>query len=687
MRFLFIATMLATIFSVPALATPLATTASSNAYRGAMPTEIVPSPREATFADGNLAFADLSIKLDGEEPELKWAARDFAEEIAMRGLPALSGNKKFIHVGTILNENLKAQLVKKSWTLEGDEAYAVLVNNDGASVIGATGLGAYRGMQSLRQLVSQNGLRFAEIRDWPALAFRGAMIYLDKDSGITNDVLIPLLAKLKFNRVLVMANYVRWNASKSVWHPNGASTEEAQRVANKIRDHGMEAIPLIETLSHANWMFYNPQTNSFNANKDWWQDPEAGTPYAYDTLNENVYKFLLPVLSEAIAVFKPKYIHIGHDEVKSVNRFPARDNGKAVGFEQLFIDDTLKLYNHLKNQNVGTIIWHDTAMNDAYREKIAPALPKDTIIMDWNYDNRNEYPSPRIAQSAGFSVVGASWKVPGNTEGYAKSIERDKGLGMLQARWTGYFGNATMSDGQTDQGVAYINAGQSFWFPQATTSSNFANTAATLYRDAWHPSSLLAVPGKLIDLSSVATRKLTDTDEKQWIQKGAGTDLSNLPTGNVQLGAYNFLITDALMLHGARPGARELPEAATLELNSKAGAIAFLHTTGWLANQYRTKIGSYKINYDDNTSQIVPLEYGKNISSWTDTTIRSVYCDPVWRGQTKDGLSVGVNVFVWTNPKPEKTIINIEIKSEGLDANPTLLGLTLLDKSIELPKP
>ena len=78
-------------------------------------------------------------------------------------------------------------------------------------------------------------------------------------------------------------------------------------------------------------------------------------------------------------------------------------------------------------------------------------------------------------------------------------------------------------------------------------------------------------------------------------------------------------------------------------------------------------------------STIIPLEYGRNISAWTEPLVRTTLFDPVWRGQTKSGLDINVVVMTWVNPKPSLAIKSIVLESAGLQSNPTLLGLTLLD--------
>ncbi len=668
-----------------AFAAPLPQTPTDTAYQGDAFASIIPKPQEQTDASGLLPLENLSIKLEGSAQELSWAARDVNEEILSRlgKTLELKGTAKTIRIGTLENAALAQDAKTRGIVPNKAESYSLWVDADGAGVIGFDALGAYRGAQSLRQLLTPTGFRFSSIRDYPSLQTRVAMIYLDVYSKPTNDWLIPMLAKLKFSSVLVMSNYVKWESSKNIWHPNGASKAEAIRVAELIRTHGMDAIPLIETPGHASWLFYN------NQNRDIAQDPAIKEPYAYDTLNPRTYEILLPILSEAVEVFKPKFVHIGHDEVLADGRgkFPARENGIAVGFEKLFVDDTIKLHDHLNSLGVGTMIWHDVALSQAYRDKILPELPKDIVLANWHYSAADDYPSIKYAQEQGFRVLGASWFPTGNAEKMAQAVARENALGAIQTRWTGYFfSNIAIYDGNAEQGAAYWNAASSFWNVSAPTLENLES--ARRYRDAFKPTKYAPIKGTLVDLSSLVSRKLTDPDETQWVQKGSSTDLSSLPTGaNVKLGAYSFNISGAIMLKGVRAAAEDLPEKVSLEIGAPAAAISFLHTTGWLGilTSPRQKVGAYTVAYTDGTTVIQALEYGRNINAWTEPsvegTIRSIINDPTWRGKTSDELEVGLNVFTWVNPNPSKTIASIEFSSDGTQANPTLIGLTLLEKA------
>ncbi len=660
-----------------ALAAPLPLQAMPDAYLGQASATLIPPPQQVKLEAGALPLDGLSIAVAGNVETLGWAARDVNLELSNRGLKPLSlaGTGKQIRIGTLQDAALSKEAQARGLTPDKAEGYALWVDANGAGIVGFDAIGAYRGAQTLRQLVSSSGLRFAAIKDAPALQTRVAMIYLDAYSKGVNDFLIPMLARLKFNSVLVMTDYVRWDASKPMWHPNGATKEEAVRVAELIRTNGMKAIPLLETPGHAQWFFYG------GANRDLLQDPTSTNPYSYDTLNPRTYEIILPILKEIVDVFKPEFIHIGHDEVAPTDRdrFPGRPDGQAIGLEKLFTDHAVKLHDYLAGLGVETMIWHDVALSPAYRDKILPALPKDIVICVWQYIPASDYPALSDAQSQGFRVIGSSWFAAGNPETMAKAAQRVSAFGAMQTRWSGYFGNPTMIDGQTEQGVAYVNAGSSFWNPDAPAVTTLE--AASRYRDAYRPAKLSAVAGRTVDLSAAVTRSLSDPDEQGWIQRGPSIDLSSFPTGATRLGGYAFNISGAVMLKGTRAGADTLPDTVTLEVNSTASSIAFLHTSGWLSplTSPRTRIGAYKINYTDGTSATQPLEYGRQITAWTDTVIKTLILESVWRGRTKENLEVGVSVFVWQNPSPTKTIQTIEFSSAGVQSNPVLIGMTLFD--------
>ncbi|MEW6047039.1 MAG: glycoside hydrolase family 20 zincin-like fold domain-containing protein [Bacillota bacterium] len=676
---------------------------------------IIPVPQRAEFPDGLLPLKGVYLRVVGGNPELQHAALSLRDELASRWGVEVGGAGPEILIGTVQDEELAGRVRQAGIRLDGAEAYALHVGPQGAWVAGAGARGAYWGVQTLLQLVAKGPdgpvLRFADIVDWPAFAVRAAMIYLDAYSEGVNDRLIPILARHKFNQVLVMANYVQWDSTRQIWHPQGAGKDEARRVAGLIRRYGMEPVPLIELLGHAQWMFYG------GANRDLLQDPGCPEPFAYDPLNPRTYEVVLPVLDEAIEVFRPRYVHIGHDEVRNRCTFPATEEGRRAGFNTLFYNDVMRLYEHLRSRGVGTMMWQDVAFSEVTRD-IVGRLPKDIVITDWHYWPADDFPSVREIRAAGFPVIGATWYRPGNAESFARSALRDGAIGMLQTRWTGYFGNPSVADGQTEQAVAYIRAAASFWNPDAPVSEE---VAARRFADEWvQPRTLAGQPGlhaarqawrpvsgRLVYLGPHATRSLVDPDGSGWLGKGPEYDLSALveeaeeaaqetgmaagpdgqqasgadvPAGRVvRLGPYAFHLSGAVVTRANRGAARDLPETVTIPIHAEAAALAVLHAAGWAAPGKRQSVGTYTLTYQDGTTHTRRLSYGREIAAWTDPTLNSLARYPAWRGHTRNGLPIGLDVLEIENPYPNKMIASFTVKSDVRWTNPVVVGLTLLD--------
>jgi hexosaminidase len=636
-----------------------------------------------------LPLAGLGLELRPDTsgtvaPELAWAARDLKTEWQTRlglTLPEVgqtAGSGRRVVIGTRADPALAAMAKAAGLPTDKPEGYALIVNADGAAIIGADAAGAYHGAQTLAQLLTAGGLRYAQISDAPAVSRRVAMIYLDSASQGVNDRLIPLLARLKYNAVLVMSDYVQWDTAKAGGYanPQGATKAEAARVAELARTHGLEVIPLIETLSHVNWMFANGK------NLDLVQDPQGQANYAYDTLNPETYsRVILPILKEAVEVFHPKVIHIGHDEVRNRDRFPARPNGVAAGFETLYADDTRRLHDALAGMGVATMIWHDVAFSDSLIGTLPAQLPKDLQVAYWNYLPAPAYPALKTIQALGFPVLGAAWADPNNPEVMGQSAAKI-GAGYIQTRWNGYFGNPSIWDGAASQGVAYVRGAQAAWNPAASLA---APPEAT-YRDLYQPTPYRAQPGTLIDLSPYVTRSLNDEGGKGWIGKGAGTDLSALPTGNVRLGDTRYQVTGAVMLRGTRANVAGLPERAEIALNRRVSAVNMLLTTPWPTPADRDKVGSVIFSYQDGQSVNQPLQYGRHLRAWSDLNASSMVPAPAWTGKTKDGLDVNLTTLSWTNPRPDVAVKSVTLVSDGTGASLALLGLTTVEVTAEAGK-
>lgn len=637
---------------------------------------IVPTPQQETQLDeGYTLTPNTVIVLAEETAALRHAAVRLQDEIQARygfRLPLQSGAPT-----EILPEQIVMARVGSAWddgTLEPvtqPEGYALRVSPNGVLILGADERGMFYGVQSLRQLLAGTPtVRGVVVRDWPELPLRAAMVYLDAHSDEINPTLLPILAAHKFNAVLIMTNYLHWDSAPALHLPQGAPKEAAERLAEVARLHLLEPIPLLETLGHVEWMFAN------NQNRDLLQDPTVSTPFAYDPLNPRVYEVLFPIIDEVLELFEPRYLHIGHDEVRNVIPFPATEEGRRIGFPQLFLDDTLRLYEYLGERGVRTMMWHDVLFAEDVRP-LWEAFPKDISVAAWRYIPAADYPMVSELQAAGFPAYGASWFDADNITAFARSAARHHAEGMIHTRWTGYFGNRTVLTNQYPQVYAYLKAAHAFWNPHAEPLED----APARFRRAWLGDSQESVrPGTLMDLSPHANAPLDGHGERGWL----GLDAAYAPAGllepDIRPGGVRFHLTGAISLRGSHRRVENDPESVSLTIDDHAQALTFLHATGWAAPSHGETVGTYRVHYQDGTVDEIALQYGVNISAWTELEVRALELNQAWRGHAPNGLGVAAYLHWWDNPRPHVAIERLELISRGGLANPILFGVTLLDE-------
>ncbi len=662
---------------------------------------ILPTPQSLRWLSGNFVLSEQTRIVVGDDAAAEdlYAARDLNEEIQAaigRTLPVVRAAdvrepRDIIAFGEpALNRWSAVLLAREGVRLSpgdpGPEGYVLKVTPTAVVAAGSNRRGTYYAAQTLRQLLVPSGrggfwFAGADVRDWPQHRVRAVHVLLDNFSDDFHVALINrILAKFKFNTLITEAEYVRWESARNLWHPSGASVEEVRSLLQAAREHHIEVIPLIQTLGHVEWLYNNGQ------NQDLLEIPpeESNARFVYNPLNPRVYDVLLPILDEAIRLFQPRYLHIGHDEVRNVVPFPWSAEGKRLGFGELFVRDTTRIYDYLKSRGVGTMMWGDVLLTNDFAPQIT-RLPRDIVMVDWQYQEAARYPSLSRFVQWGFPTIAATWWKPQNIVGFAQEGERQRVLGMLRTTWTGHFQNRAVLERQYQQIYTYLVAAQSFWNPRARNATG--EEPATRFRQEWQgrPSHATPIAGHLLDLRAAATRSHVDEGGQGWIGKGRDFDLRTLPLGRQRFGGILFTVLDPagnqgrsiIMLRGSREELRRLPASVRVPVGRRAAVITVLHASPFAASRFGEQVGTYTIHYEDGTEETVPLLYKRNINTWLEEPV-SMEQEVAWSGRTVSGLDVHLSLLRWINPYPLKVIRAIDLASAGTDAAPAVFAVTLL---------
>jgi len=208
--------------------------------------------------------------------------------------------------------------------------------------------------------------------------------------------------------------------------------QHAQKVAAAAKKAGIRIAPLFMCLGHQGWRFDKNQLLKHHPEFDETPDvPEDGDPektpdlefycHSWCASNDDVYKYVLPMMYEIMDDFGADILHVGMDEVFSLGECP-RCKGKTRA--ELFAKTVNTLYEHIvKEKGWQMMMWADRLNNaeafgyHAWEGDIwgtwqaVDMIPKDIILADWHYEiNEKGFAGIGAFMEKGFTVLPASWK-------------------------------------------------------------------------------------------------------------------------------------------------------------------------------------------------------------------------------------------------------------------------------------
>jgi hypothetical protein len=358
------------------------------------------------------------------------------------------------------------------------EGYRLCVDRTGVRIEAPRPEGAFYALQTLAQLARRTsaGPTFpaCRIEDWPSMSFRGAH-WFPSASGLPFDrkLIRAVMARFKMNRAVIQCEAAKWRSHPEVAAPNSISVAGLRTLARDCRESFIEPIPLINGPGHAGWMFRSGR------HLDLAEDRKAA--YAYCVRHPAAQRLARDVFSEALQIFRPRWVHLGHDEVTLRGRFPNPDCRRCAGADpaDLAFENAAGLERWLRARGVRSMVWGDMlfAPEEGASSGHAPSateaarrrarLPHGLTVADWHYNARGAFPSLEILKRQHIPAIGCTWYEPGNIHAFAQEALRvhpNGDAGLLQTTWAGYFPDESILRGQERrQFTAFILAAEYAW--------------------------------------------------------------------------------------------------------------------------------------------------------------------------------------------------------------------------------
>ena len=267
-----------------------------------------------------------------------------------------------------------------SIALGAPEAYQLYINQDSIILNANTSEGAFRGIQTLRQLVPETSndtlaeqaiwpVPTGKIIDNPNFAYRGTMLDVARHFFSVADVkkYVDLLAYYKINMLhLHLSDDQGWRIEIKSWPKLtevGGSTEvggeaggfftqeDYKEIVRYAAERYITIIPEIDMPGHTNAASVSyPFLNGNGKTPKLYEGTHVGFS-TFDTRKDTVYAFIDDVVREIAAITPGPYFHIGGDEshvtnkkdyiyfVNKVEKIVQKHGKRMIGWDEVALAD------------------------------------------------------------------------------------------------------------------------------------------------------------------------------------------------------------------------------------------------------------------------------------------------------------------------------------------------------------
>ena len=452
------------------------------------------------------AFDEGTQIVLGDSPTegAKFAASNLQERLQQQtGLkltiatkPAAATAPKLIAIGNPQSDPRVAELMK-AYGLELSEAMAkegyVLGIGDKGIVIGAdSARGLLYGTATLRQMLLVRDraapLPAVRLRDWPKMAMRG--IHDEFSYGQVSTMenfkdMIRFLSDFKMNTLIFyFEDTFRFAHYPTIGDGRGAlMREQIEELETFARPLGVEIIPVFEMLGNQGALLMLDEVRPF-----------AEYPGAHSfSVDDDAFGFLSNCFQEMADTFDSKYFHAGLDESWDLGFGKSEEVVKRVGRGPAHAAHYRRINDLLRSRGKTMIMYGDIILK--YPE-ILDLIPKDIVLMDWQYEPADHYATVNVLGSKGFPILVlpgmSNWdrifpdmsKAMINIRNFTLDCYRQpRPLGSITSTW-GDNGSKNLRE-LIYYGYAY--GAQVTWCPDSTDVSNYSDRFFTLWNGPGTP--------------------------------------------------------------------------------------------------------------------------------------------------------------------------------------------------------
>jgi hypothetical protein len=373
------------------------------------------------------------------------------------------------------------------------EGYRLAIRPEGIHIAADSEKGLFYGMMTMEQLLraahvrNMASLPAADVLDWPRIAMRGFHEDYGRDQLPTVEDqkrTIRTLAQYKMNTHLwfIEPDHFVYSFDPELGNAYDRFTfDELREVVAYAKQYYIDVIPVVELLAHMENTLSNPKYAHL-AEKE-----GSGT---LCPTNEESMQFAEKLLGEISAAFDGKYFHCGLDESAVIGEGKSADAVKAEGIEKVYARYYTRLNDALKARGKTMVMYADIVLN---HPAVMDLLPKDIVMMFWDYSRRPRYEGLDKLTQSGFQTMSLAgmwdWAnlYPLCDEGFAnmsqlaaQAAEVHSG-GMFVSNWGDWNMGAAGANLSELTTYSYIFCGAQGWNPGGMWFKEYSPAFAAQY--------------------------------------------------------------------------------------------------------------------------------------------------------------------------------------------------------------
>lgn len=370
---------------------PASLAASGSPGRGL---HLIPEPRQVRRLPGrlNLGPSAQIVLGEAEDEEARFVAETFRSDLkelaglqvplvpapgraaARRIMIGVWGRSPVVReIGQPIGLQPDAEL--------GDQGYVLRVTPRFAIVTANAAPGVFYGVQTLRQLLTQERgrgrwfLPAVYIRDWPAMRYRGISDDISRGPIPTVEYMKHQIRTLAYFKLNVLSWYMehpfKYEKHPGFAPPDAVTPEEAREIVAYARRYRVELIPEQQSFAHGWQILRHEQYAALRETGD-----------IFCPVKEGTYRFFGDLYGELVRMFPSPLFHVGCDETYGLGEGPSKELAQEIGVGRVYLQHLIRLRDLLRGHGKRMLFWGDMALQ---HPELLAEIPKDMVVANWGY--------------------------------------------------------------------------------------------------------------------------------------------------------------------------------------------------------------------------------------------------------------------------------------------------------------